>query len=87
METKTPANQQVTYQSLNRVFRATQTEEMLQVCALFNIYLIATNLRVAVLNAEDATYRFIDANESIDTEQLQELIEFAHAMKPKYQTS
>lgn len=73
----------VTYLSQNKSFRAEQTEENLQVCSFFNVYNVKTNLRVAVLNAEDGTYRFTDTDSSLDTNQMEQLISLATNMQLK----
>jgi hypothetical protein len=69
------------YDSPERYFRAKQSTDD----GMFNIYNVATNLRVGTLDAENADYRFTDDSCTISAAKLKDLANMALAIQPDWQ--
>lgn len=70
------------YETVNKKFRFVSQEPGDYV---FNVYNVRTNLLVAILYADEASFRFTDKDSSLNSRELDELIETAKLIQPNYQ--
>ncbi len=66
--------------SPNKLFRAVPTEQY----GMFIIYNIATNLKVGILDAEEAKIKFTDDTSYISTALLIDIVNLANALQPSF---